>query len=67
MNNKPYLCPVCGQHQFRLNGTSEMCPVCNWINDSLQNTEPDYCDGENKLCLNEYKEKWETLNNKVKE
>lgn len=58
MNGSKYLCPVCNKHYFREIGTHEICPICDWINDSVQNTDPNYTGGENKLSLNEYRKKW---------
>lgn len=62
MNELIYFCPVCGKHNFRVNGTNEICPVCEWINESLQNNYPDSHDGENTLSLNEYRQKWQSNN-----
>ncbi len=54
-----FVCPVCGQHTFRTNCTDELCPVCSWGNDIIQNEDPTYEGGNNKLCLNDYRKQWE--------
>ena len=64
MNTNGYICPVCKKHLFRIMGTSEICPICDWINDSLQCSDPNEPDGENTMTLNEYRKKWEMENKK---
>lgn len=59
---KSYLCPVCQKHYFRIMGTHEMCPICDWINDSSQCVDPNYSRGENKPSLNEYRKQWQDKN-----
>ena len=49
-------CPVCGKHIFSESGSYEYCPVCGWQDDILQEDEPDYGGGANRMSLNEAKE-----------
>ena len=49
-------CPVCGKHSFSESGSYEYCPVCGWQDDILQEDEPDYGGGANRMSLNEAKE-----------
>ena len=58
MNNNRFVCPICGKHTFESNNTDEQCPVCLWWNDIVQNNEPDYEGGENRMSQNEYRENW---------
>ncbi len=44
-----HICPVCGQYDFEDFDTYDACPVCGWQDDSLQEDEPDYAGGANKL------------------
>jgi hypothetical protein len=37
----------------------DVCPVCDWENDSLQISKPDYDGGANELSLNQYRAEWE--------
>lgn len=62
MSNLEYMCPVCGKYNFRVNGTNEICPICDWINESLQNNYPNSTEGENTLSLNEYRKQWKDKN-----
>lgn len=49
-------CPVCGaKNVFEEYNSMEYCPVCNWGNDAVQNEEPDYSGGENRMSLNQAK------------
>lgn len=55
------LCPICEKHQF--SDYFEICPVCFWENDDVQNAEPDFNGGANNLSLNDYKKRWNKLTN----
>ena len=46
-------CPVCGRYVFEKKGDYEICPVCGWENDALQEADADFKGGANKLSLNE--------------
>jgi hypothetical protein len=50
-------CPCCGFLTFYEEpcGTFEICPVCYWEDDNVQNEDPDYCGGANGISLNEAK------------
>lgn len=49
-------CPVCGaKNVFEEYNSMEYCPVCSWGNDAIQNENPDYKGGENKMSLNQAK------------
>lgn len=45
-------------------GTYEICPVCCWEGDSIQNEEPDYDGDANGISLNEAKENFAKFGSK---
>lgn len=49
------ICPVCGKYHFEEKDAYEECPVCGWVDDLLQRTEPDYKGGFNRISVNEAK------------
>jgi len=53
-----YPCPCCSYLTFDedLCGTFEICPVCYWEDDNVQNDDPNYKGGANGVSLNEAKE-----------
>lgn len=57
MNTK-HICPVCGKYEFEERDSFDMCPVCGWFDDDLQLVKPELS-GCNRLCLNEYRKKWQ--------
>ena len=46
-------CPVCGQHEFAEMGSFDICPVCGWEDDNLQDNDDNYAGGANALSVNE--------------
>ncbi len=56
----PYLCKVCGLGHIE--NSYSICSVCGWEDDDIQNDNPNYMGGANKMSLNQYKEFWK--NNK---
>ena len=46
-------CPCCRSSFFERNGSYEICPVCGWENDKVQNLDPTFKGGANKECLND--------------
>ena len=54
-NIMKYKCVCCGnitlEHQEPL--YYEICPVCFWENDPIQNNDPDFRGGANEISLNE--------------
>ena len=51
-------CPICGKYEFETDGDFDICPICMWENDGLQNHNPDYIGGANKYSLNQSKENY---------
>lgn len=50
-----HLCPVCGKYEFQTYDWYEICHVCGWEDNAMQNEDPDCAAGPNKMSLNEYK------------
>lgn len=51
-----FKCPVCGRYTFQENDDYDICPVCMWENDGLQNKYPDLAGGANDISLNQARE-----------
>lgn len=49
---KQKVCACCGAP---VSESYEVCKVCGWENDSVQNRDPDFAGGANKESLNEYR------------
>lgn len=41
-NNDSHMCPVCGKYEFETYGSNDICEVCGWEDDWLQEERPDY-------------------------
>lgn len=55
-NSKKHLCPCCGYYEFSEGaGDFDICPICFWEDDPVQNENPEYVGGANRLSLNECK------------
>ncbi len=62
VKSNKYFC--CGQQDVEF---FDICDICGWQNDGLQNDKPDYACGANKESLNEYKAKWQSMHRKSHE
>jgi hypothetical protein len=51
-----YRCPCCEKHTFSEPDSFEKCPICGWVDDLVQRTEPDEKFCANKMSLSEAKE-----------
>jgi hypothetical protein len=51
-------CPCCGYLTFdeKPDGTFEICPVCFWEDDNVQNDAPLYAGGANGISVKQAKE-----------
>ena len=56
---KLYPCCCCGHEFLEEYDSFEICPVCGWEDDGLQNDLPDFGGGANDLSLNEARAAWE--------
>ena len=43
------LCPVCGKYVFK--HKYDICPICDWEHDPVQEADPGFSGGANKMCL----------------
>lgn len=50
MNSTEIKCPCCGKTKVAEYG---ICSVCDWENDPIQLSKPDFGGGANKMSLNE--------------
>lgn len=55
---KRRLCKCCGKYELDKDSLFEICPVCGWESDAVQEDNPDYEGGANKLSLNQYKRQY---------
>ncbi len=56
---KKYKCPCCGCYTMDSpNGSYEICEVCFWEDDKVQNNAPDLAGGANAVSLNEARENY---------
>ena len=46
-------CPVCTHYSFYKDNDAEICPVCGWENDRVQNEDHNFAGGANALSVNE--------------
>ena len=51
-------CPVCGKYTFKDENDHDICPICNWENDSYGEEYPDSDGGANAISLNESRRIW---------
>jgi hypothetical protein len=58
-SNDKKKCPVCGFPTLPdEEGSLEICKICLWQDDGLQEDDPDFEGGANKLSLNQYRTQW---------
>ena len=50
-----HICPVCGSFEFEYYNSMDFCDVCDWCDDAVQENDPDYKGGANRMSLNEAK------------
>jgi hypothetical protein len=51
-------CMCCALPTLPNESIFEICPLCGWQDDGVQNDDPDFDGGANKLSLNKYRQKW---------
>ena len=62
MSQKKYPCTCCGCYTLTESGGSyEICPVCFWEDDALQNRDPSYTGGANHLSLHESRKNYRKI------
>lgn len=50
-----YECACCGEMILEYYDHMEICPICGWQEDKVQEDDPDYAGGANELSLNQFK------------
>lgn len=53
MGNDNKQCVCCGQFTLEKDSIFEICSVCGWQDDAVQNDDPDYEGGANDMSLNQ--------------
>ena len=63
MSKKKFQCPCCGYFTLESSevGSYDICPVCYWEYDNIQNCEPNYEGGANEISLNQAKENFKKI------
>lgn len=54
-------CPVCAHRTFEVVGDWDICPVCGWNSDPVQETMPDDPTGANGISLNEARQNYQKM------
>ncbi|MCL2362929.1 MAG: hypothetical protein FWC73_14105 [Defluviitaleaceae bacterium] len=49
-------CPVCNKYNFEED--FDLCPICLWQHDRIQENEPHFAGGANDLSLNQFRAEW---------
>ena len=52
-------CVCCGQLTLLQGAMHEICEVCGWEDDEIQNEDPDYRGGANDVSLNEARKQFQ--------
>lgn len=50
------MCACCGEKTLPANSAFEICPVCGWQDDDVQNDDPDLDGGSNEMSLRQARE-----------
>lgn len=50
------LCACCGKPSLPAGSVFEICPICGWQDDDIQNDDPDFAGGANEMSLNQAKD-----------
>jgi len=57
-NTEKFKCPCCGYYTLPNTGAYDICPVCFWEDDIVQEDDPDLEGGANELSLRESRENY---------
>lgn len=61
----PHKCVCCGEGT--INDAHDICLVCGWEDDEVQNEEADFAGGANRESLNMHKKIFEEMRNQKKD
>lgn len=53
------MCKCCSKYELDSNSLFQVCPICGWKSDPVQENDPNYSGGANEKSLNEYKKELE--------
>lgn len=53
METKNKKCKCCENDSLPINSVYEICPICGWQDDDIQNNDPDFEGGANEMSLNQ--------------
>ena len=59
-----FICPCCGERTLSELDGYEICAVCNWEDDPVQSSSPDFEGGANSMSLNQARAAWRDKVNK---
>jgi hypothetical protein len=65
MNPINKVCACCGFATLPPGSVFEICALCGWQDDGVQNDDPDYAGGANELSLNEYRAQSEAEHHRI--
>jgi hypothetical protein len=65
MNGGLNPCQCCGEPTISEPDGYEICDVCGWEDDYVQNRDPDYAGGANQMSLKEARAYWQSTQNRV--
>ncbi|MDR1295487.1 MAG: hypothetical protein LBK59_11170 [Bifidobacteriaceae bacterium] len=65
MSQHNEICACCGFPTLPPGSIYEICALCGWQDDGIQNDDPDLAGGANKLSLNEYHARWEVEHHRL--
>lgn len=57
---EPHMCPVCGEHEFEMDLSYDICPICGWADNGLEIDPYDKNGGPSKIFL-DHKKRFEEL------
>ena len=57
--NEKHKCPVCGKFEFERRLSQEICEICGWQDDILDENDQTENTGANEFGLEEYRKKYE--------
>jgi hypothetical protein len=55
----PYICLACNSKNEGDYPSSNICDICEWQQDAVQEDDPDYTGGANCMSLNQYRSLWQ--------
>ena len=65
MNDDLHACRCCGATTISEPGGYEICDVCGWEDDPVQNQDPNYAGGANDMSLRNARAHWEATHQRI--